>query len=262
MANRAEVNRLQGIDSRLIGPDEIKRAGARDARLARTRPIRSWARSTTRPAGSSATTPSSGASRAAPTRRRRDPPVHRGHRPRAHATGASTRCGPTAARSAPGRCVNCTAGWSTLICDMAGVRAADHHPHPAGVRDRAGQAAARRGDRLLADARLHLADRPRRVPDGRRDRAVDDLPDAGHAELPAGGHAATRSSCSRSSSRRACCAPGPGCATSAPTTARSSARPRSTTSTSAPAGAPTASRPRRSSARRSPSWSTPAARPT
>ena len=25
MANRAEVNRLQGIDSRLIGPDEVKR---------------------------------------------------------------------------------------------------------------------------------------------------------------------------------------------------------------------------------------------
>ena len=68
-------------------------------------------------------------------------------------------------------------------------RAADHHPHPAGLRDRAGQAAARRGHRLLADARLRLADRPRRVPDGRRDRAVDDLPDAGHAELPAGGHA-------------------------------------------------------------------------
>ena len=39
---------------------------------------------------------------------------------------------------------------------MAGVRAADHHPHPAGLRDRAGQAVARRRRRLLADARLHL----------------------------------------------------------------------------------------------------------
>ena len=38
---------------------------------------------------------------------------------------------------------------------------ADHDPHPPGVRDRAGQAAARRGDRLLADARVHQPDRPR-----------------------------------------------------------------------------------------------------
>jgi len=30
--------------------------------------------------------------------------------------------------------------------------AADHHPHPPGLRDRADEAAARRGDRLLADA--------------------------------------------------------------------------------------------------------------
>ena len=35
--------------------------------------------------------------------------------------------------------------------------AADHHPHPAGLRDRAGQAVPRRGHRLVADARLHLA---------------------------------------------------------------------------------------------------------
>ena len=68
MANRAEVNRLNGIDWRLIGPDEVQELApamhvgdGRDA-------IRSWARSTTRRAGSSATTPSSGASPAAPTR--------------------------------------------------------------------------------------------------------------------------------------------------------------------------------------------------
>ena len=52
-----------------------------------------------------------------------------------------------------------------------------------------------------------------------------------------------------------------GSATSARTTARSSARPRSRASTSAPAGAPTASRRRRSSARRSPSWSRPSRTP-
>ena len=50
--------------------------------------------------------------------------------------------------------------------------------------------------------------------------------------------------------RRGSCAAGPGCATSAPTSARSSASPRSRASCSAPAGAPTGSRRRRSSARR------------
>ena len=45
---------------------------------------------------------------------------------------------------------------------------------------------------------------------------MDDVPDAGHAELPAGRQRATRWSCSPSSSRRACCARGRACATSAP----------------------------------------------
>ena len=53
--------------------------------------------------------------------------------------------------------------------------AADHDAHPPGVRHRAGQAVPRRGHRLVADARLRLADRPRRVPDRRGDRAVHDL---------------------------------------------------------------------------------------
>ena len=51
MANRAEVNRLNGIDSRLIYPDEIKKLAPAmqvdnpDAVLSDP-----WARSTTRPA--------------------------------------------------------------------------------------------------------------------------------------------------------------------------------------------------------------------
>ena len=65
MAKRAEVNRLCGIDSRLIGPDEIAELAPamharRDATLSGH-----GRRSTTRRAGSSATTRSSGASRAA-----------------------------------------------------------------------------------------------------------------------------------------------------------------------------------------------------
>ena len=113
MANRAEVNRLQGIDSRLIGPDEVKRLAPGHVRRARLRPIRSWARSTTRPAASSATTPSSGAWPAAPTRAaRRSTPTPRSSASSAP-TAASTRCAPTAARSAPGR-------WSTA--PRAGAR--------------------------------------------------------------------------------------------------------------------------------------------
>ena len=51
MANRAEVNRINGIDSRLIYPDEIKKLAPGDAgRTTRTPSIRSRARSTTRPA--------------------------------------------------------------------------------------------------------------------------------------------------------------------------------------------------------------------
>ena len=162
-------------------------ARAGDGRRPTTPRIRSSARSTTRRAGSSATTRSSGASPAAPTRAApRSTPTPRS-RASSAPTGASTRVRTNRGTVKAGVVLNCTAGWSSLISDMAGVPAADHDAHPAGVRDRADEAAARRGDRVLADARLHLADRPRRVPHGRGDRAVDDLPDAGHAELPAGG---------------------------------------------------------------------------
>ena len=123
MANRAEVNRLQGIDSRLIGPDEVKRAGPGDVRRRRT---------ATYPIMGALYHPPGGIirhdavvwglARGADAGRRRDPPLHRGRSASSAPTGASTRCAPTAARSAPGRCVNCTAGWSTLLCDMAGVR--------------------------------------------------------------------------------------------------------------------------------------------
>ena len=56
-----------------------------------------------------------------------------------------------------------------------GRAAPDHHPHPPGLRDGADEAVPRRDHRLVADARVHLADRPGRVPDRRRDRAVHDL---------------------------------------------------------------------------------------
>ena len=186
MANRAEVNRLKGIDSRFIGPDEVKALAPAMVRLATTPRIRSWARSTTRRAASSATTPSSGASRAAPTRAApRSTPTPRCSgferaNGRIDAGAHEPRHGQGRRRAQLHRRLE--------HADLRHGRRpdADHDAHPAGVRDRADQAAARRRHRLVADARLHLADRPRRVPDGRGDRAVDDLPHAGHAELPAG----------------------------------------------------------------------------
>ena len=48
MANRAEVNQLNGIDSRLIYPDEVASSPRRCRSTTRTPSIPSWARSTTR----------------------------------------------------------------------------------------------------------------------------------------------------------------------------------------------------------------------
>ena len=62
--------------------------------------------------------------------------------------------------------------------------AADHDEHPAGVRDRAGEAVPRQDHRLGADAHLRLADRSRRVPHRRRGRAVPDLLEQGDVPVP------------------------------------------------------------------------------
>ena len=69
MANRAEVNRLNGIDSLVVAPDEIKRFAPAMAYVGpdTTYPIAGALRITAR-AGSSATTRSCGASPAASTR--------------------------------------------------------------------------------------------------------------------------------------------------------------------------------------------------
>ncbi len=66
---RAEVNQLLGIDSRVDLPGRDRRALPRDGPVGETSPGRCRRRSTTRPGGSSATTRSSGATRAAPTGR-------------------------------------------------------------------------------------------------------------------------------------------------------------------------------------------------
>ena len=225
MANRAEVNRLHGIDSQLVDAAEVKRLC----------PPLNVSDDVTYPIMGALYHPPGGIirhdavvwgyARGADRAGVEIHPYTEVHGLRALATGAIT------ARAHQPRHDQGRAGDQrhrglehAACATMAGVRAADHDPHPAGVRDRAGQAAARRRDRLLADARLHLAVRPRRVRDGLGDRAVDDLPDAGHAQLPPGPHPPHARAVPAARARAAAAQPGPGCATSRPTTARSSAR--------------------------------------
>lgn len=120
MANRAEVNRLQGIDSRLIGPDEVQQ-------LAPTMHV-----------GEDATYPILGALYHPPGGIIRHDAVVWGFARGADEGGAEIhpytevigleRSGDriTAVRTnrgtiKAGTVLNCTAGWSTLIADMAGV---------------------------------------------------------------------------------------------------------------------------------------------
>jgi sarcosine oxidase subunit beta len=120
MANRAEVNRLNGIDSRLIGPDEVRE-------LAPAMYV-----------GPDTTHPILGALYHAPGGVIRHDAVVWGFARGADAGGAEihpytevtglerdgdriTAVQTTRGRVGAGTVLNCTAGWSTLICDMAGV---------------------------------------------------------------------------------------------------------------------------------------------
>jgi sarcosine oxidase subunit beta len=121
MANRAEVNRLQGIDSRLIGPDEVKQ-------LAPAMYV-----------GPDTSYPITGALHHPPGGIIRHDAVVWGLARSADAGGAEIhpytevlgldRSGDriTGVRTSRGDVragvvLNCTAGWSTLLCDMAGVQ--------------------------------------------------------------------------------------------------------------------------------------------
>ncbi len=120
MANRAEVNRLQGIDSRLIGPEEIKRlAPAMVVSPEATYPIQAalyhppggiirhdavvWGYARGVDAGGAEIHPYT--------------EVTGINRSNGKVTGVKTNRGEISA----GTVLNCTAGWSTLISDMAGV---------------------------------------------------------------------------------------------------------------------------------------------
>jgi sarcosine oxidase, subunit beta len=120
MANRAEVNRLQGIDSRLIGPDEIKALAPALQVPGHTYPIL-------------------GALYHPPGGIIRHDAVVWGLARSADAGGAEihqntevlglrrsgnriTHVDTSRGTIACGQVLNCTAGWSTLLSDMAGVR--------------------------------------------------------------------------------------------------------------------------------------------
>ena len=106
MANRAEVNRLHGIDSRLIGPEEVQRL-APAMYVVRRRHASDHGRALP-PAGRDHP-PRRGRLGLRPRRRRRrrgDPSLHRGHRARARQRARDRACRPTAAASRPAR-------WST-----------------------------------------------------------------------------------------------------------------------------------------------------
>ena len=121
MANRAEVNRLQGIDSRLIGPDEIRELV----------PTMYVGPDTTYPIHGALYHPPGGIIRHDAVvwafARGADEGGAEIH-PYTEVTGMEREGDRIVAvqtnrgRVAAGVVVNCTAGWSTLLCDMAGVR--------------------------------------------------------------------------------------------------------------------------------------------
>lgn len=128
---RAEVNKLQGVESSVIGLSEIKRpASVLDT--SNHPATRSWAPSTTHREASSVTTRWSGTTRGAPTLLGVE--IHQktealdilisggeapgGKGPGGKVVGVRTNRGEISAPVV----LNCAAGWSTLISDMAGVK--------------------------------------------------------------------------------------------------------------------------------------------
>ena len=120
MANRAEVNRLNGIDSRLIGPEEVQRLA----------PAMKVSDDATHPIMGALYHPPGGIIRHDAVvwgfARGADEGGAEIH-PYTEVTGLErsngriTAVNTTRGRVAAGQVINATAGWSTLISDMAGV---------------------------------------------------------------------------------------------------------------------------------------------
>ena len=181
-----EVNQLLGIDSRVVGPAEIGGLcpqldlsdrptwpiiGALYHRRGRDHPPRRrrlGLRARRRPAG------------------RRDPPEHRGDRDRAAATAGSAPSRRTAAASRPtSSSAPSPAGRRSSATSRASGCPITTHILQAFVTEPV-KPFLDLDHRLGADARLRLADRPRRVPRRRRDRAVHDLQVERDVRVPRG----------------------------------------------------------------------------
>jgi sarcosine oxidase subunit beta len=121
MANRAEVNRLSGIDSRLIGPEEIKRL-APAMQVDNPDSIYPIMGALYHPPGGIIRHDAVvwGLARSAD---RGGAEIHQNTEvlgmERSHGRVARVRTSRGTINA--GQVLNCTAGWSTLICDMAGV---------------------------------------------------------------------------------------------------------------------------------------------
>ena len=247
MTERAEVNQLLGIDSRLIGRDEIRELCPElDLSDHPTWPIMG---ALYHPPGGIIRHDAVvwGYARGAD---RGGVEIHQNTevtgitQTAAASRGVRTNRGDIACDTV----ISATSGWSTLVCDLAGVRLPiTTHILQAFVTEPV-KPFLDVVDRVVADARLRLADRPRRVPDRRRDRAVHDLPRHRHVPVPRVLGAARAGALPAARARqRAARVDGP-----VRPVARLQPDPRhdrgGRASTSRPAGAPTASRPRRSSA--------------
>ena len=104
--------------------------------------------------------------------------------------GVETNRGPIAA----GTVMSAVAGWTSTITDMVGIEMPlTNHPLQAFVTEPV-KPLLLEDHRLGRAARVRLADRPRRVPDRRRDRAVHDLQHALDVHVPGARRRTTRSS--------------------------------------------------------------------
>ena len=254
MTERAEVNQLGGIDSQGDRPGGDRAAGAGD--VARARRRLSGDGRPLSPARRDHPPRRGGLGAGARRRRgrRRDPPVHRGHRDRA-LQRARDRGGPraTAAGSSAGHVVSATAGWSSTVAAMAGVELPiTTHILQAFVTEPLKPLL----DVVVVSSQMHVyisqTDRGEFLIGAeiepwttyRQQGTLNFLQEslAPHARaLPAAGARADPAELGRALRHQPGLQPDP------------RASPRSTASCSAPAGAPTASRRRRSSARRWPS---------
>ena len=261
MANRAEVNRLNGIDSRLVDAAEV----------ARLCPQLNVSEDVTYPIMGALYHPPGGIirhdavvwgyARAADRGGVEIHPytkVEGFERTNGRIDAVKTNRGTVKA----GQVISAVAGWSTLVCDMANVELPiTTHILQACVTEPVKPLL----DVVIVSSQMHVyisqSDRGR-VRHGLRDRAVDHLPDAGDAQLPPGPHAPHARAVPAARASPAPARVGGAVRPVARLQPDPGARRRSRTSTSAPAGARTASRRRQSSARRWPSSCTAAARPS